>query len=252
MPTLDPAAMEDANLAAFHSETRRELFAPYLASQREQARMLERYARPGRLFDFGCGAGHFLAAAARRGWEPEGVDVAAEACETARRDGIVIHRGRFEELAIPDGSFDAANLDHVLEHLPDPRRALVAAKRILGPRGLLAVGVPDPGALVHAARNLYHRLRGRLGHDRYSADLFPPFHLHAFPRRTLLWMLDRLGFAPLAVLSIPFGHPRWSAVFQVRYQGWSIRRAVELVLDAAARPAGRSSLLQVYARKTGA
>ncbi len=47
----------------------------------------------------------------------------------------------------------------------------------------------------------------------------------------------------------PFGDARLAAPFQLRYSGPSLRRGLELAVDAAARPLGRCSLTFVYALK---
>jgi SAM-dependent methyltransferase len=57
---------------------------------------------------------------------------------------MLFHEGPIEE-ALPklaDGSFDVVLLISVLEHLRDPRAALVAAQRALRPGGVLLVNVP--------------------------------------------------------------------------------------------------------------
>ena len=46
------------------------------------------------------------------------------------------------DLALPDGAFDAILCSHVLEHIPDDRRAMRELRRVLDPQGWCIVMVP--------------------------------------------------------------------------------------------------------------
>ena len=94
----------------------------------------------GRVLDVGCGIGDFLAT------HPGsiGVDINPLLVEWCRRRGLhaeVMVNGR---IPFPDGRFDSAVLDNVLEHVADPRMLLAEVRRVLAPNGRLLVGVPGP------------------------------------------------------------------------------------------------------------
>lgn len=75
---------------------------------------------------------------------------------------------------LPDASFDAVMLNHVLEHIPDDRAALAELFRILRPGGLAVITVPvvegwertyeDPAIDTPELRELHF---GRWDHVRY-------------------------------------------------------------------------------------
>ncbi|MDR1128708.1 MAG: class I SAM-dependent methyltransferase [Treponema sp.] len=104
--------------------------------------------RPGRLLDIGCAFGPFLAAAAEDGFEPEGIDPAAEAVAYVRdKLRIPAVQGFFPD-RIPGESgreqgFAAITLWYVIEHFPDPRKALAGIHRLLRPGGVLAWSAPS-------------------------------------------------------------------------------------------------------------
>ena len=90
------------------------------------------YFRTGRLLDIGCGWGHFLKRAKRRGWEPWGIEPSREASESARRElGGPILNGTVESTELPENYFDVITLWNVVDCLPDPVEAIGKIRRWL-------------------------------------------------------------------------------------------------------------------------
>ncbi|MEX2446342.1 MAG: methyltransferase domain-containing protein [Dehalococcoidia bacterium] len=160
--------------------------------------------RPGmRLLDVGCGPGTIttgLAHAVDPG-EVVGVDVSEEVLVQARAaasaDGAP--RGlRFEAAsvyALPygDASFDVVHAHQVLQHLARPVDALVEARRVLRPGGLVAVRDADyatmtawpPSAAIDRWLQLYHAIAARNGVEPDAG------------RRLRAWVTEA-GFEPVA------------------------------------------------------
>jgi len=151
------------------------------------APLLERLRRhaPGgrRLVEVGAGAGLFLKAAERAGWEVGGVELSAAGAAFAREHlALDVRHERAEAMTFPAESFDAAVMIDVIEHLFDPPLALKAIHRGLKPGGVLAISTPNFAALS----------RHVLG-AQWSV-LSPLEHLYYFTYRTLGRMLDACGF----------------------------------------------------------
>lgn len=64
-------------------------------------------------------------------------------------------QGSLYHLPFASGSFDVVLCNHVIEHVPDLPTALSELRRVLRPRGLLIIGVPNEGCLMGRARNRF-------------------------------------------------------------------------------------------------
>ncbi len=161
---------------------RRALHAVVMRDRCRSARGVE----PGRALDVGCGDGDFLAHLRRRGWEVIGLELSAAAAGRARERGLEVREVELEGAGFAPASFDLVTLWHVLEHLPDPRRALREVRRILKPGGRLVLEVPDVASPTF-------RL---CGESWFPLDV--PRHLQHFEPRTLRRLLVMTGFEPVA------------------------------------------------------
>jgi len=121
-------------------------FSQYWWSNRYYARLACRHGpREGRILEVGCGLGHLLAWLTDR-YQVVGTDVNVWAVEEARHN---VPEGQFLQLSaqdmhpLEDSSFQILIAKHVVEHLPDPDRALVEFSRLLAPGGLLLLATPN-------------------------------------------------------------------------------------------------------------
>jgi ubiquinone/menaquinone biosynthesis C-methylase UbiE len=102
---------------------------------------------PGvRVVDVGCGTGALCAAAAARGAQPTGVDLAPGMVGAARRAhrGLEFVHGDAEALPLPDGAFGAALGAFVVNHVPSPEHAAAEVRRVLAPGGRVALAMWGP------------------------------------------------------------------------------------------------------------
>jgi SAM-dependent methyltransferase len=184
-----PRSEESADYDGYYGEEN--LSVPDFIDRRldEIVAGFEPYRREGRLLDVGCGAGTFLRAAARAGWEAVGVEVSATAAEHNRAAGFEVFNGELEAARYPEGHFDVVIASEVLEHVPDPAGMLREILRVLRPGGLLWATTPN-------GRGLSARALG-LG---WSA-VCPPEHLHLFSRRAARRLLEGVGFGPVRVVT---------------------------------------------------
>ena len=148
---------------------------------------VERRALPwhgqGRLLDFGCGGGSFLARMRNQGWHVTGLDVSAETVERIRSElSVRVLTGTLPHPELEAGSFDVVTMWHSLEHVHDPLGVLRAAYDLLAPGGRLMVAMPN---IDSAAFHWF-------GPAWFALDL--PRHLTHFAPPTLRAMLEAAGF----------------------------------------------------------
>jgi ubiquinone/menaquinone biosynthesis C-methylase UbiE len=96
-----------------------------------------------RVLEIGCGTGKLTEALVERGLVVDAVDPGANMITIARRrvhdsDAVEFHLGRFEEVALPERSFDAV-FSAAAFHWIDPKLGWAKAARSLRPGGTLAL-----------------------------------------------------------------------------------------------------------------
>jgi SAM-dependent methyltransferase len=154
---------------------------PFWRVSSEYARVIS-WTGEGRLLDFGCGAGQFLARMKSLGWTAAGLELSPDAIAECRAAGLEVRLGTFPDASIPDAAFDVVTFWESLEHVPNPRETVAEARRILTPGGRVVLSLPLCDSLAFE----------RLGADWYSLDL--PRHLSHFTRNTLERLLREQGF----------------------------------------------------------
>jgi SAM-dependent methyltransferase len=158
------------------------------------ASILDRLASAGgktRLLDIGCGGGHLLASASRRGWRAAGTDISHATCVTAGALGYRVAQADAAALPFRDACADAVCLVNVLDHTPDPLLTLREAFRVLVPGGRVAIRVPNAAfhrPWIRLLTSLGPLARWR-GWDRY-----PVLHLFPFSAGGLRRIVQRAGF----------------------------------------------------------
>jgi 2-polyprenyl-3-methyl-5-hydroxy-6-metoxy-1,4-benzoquinol methylase len=206
---------------------------------RAQYDLIERFSRPGnRLLEIGCATGQFLQIGAQRGWRVTGVEVSRWAARHSRKDfGLNVVIGRFEELAIPPGMFDAMVMTHVLEHLESPRRALRQAWTALKDGGLLFVEVPNQFGELW--------FRAALPWIKYRAAKRRPMlvHTHFFLPRQFVRLVESSGFVILATHTMRRTYPPMKGAIP----GGTLARRVSHLVGGLV---GQGPICTVLARKS--
>ena len=159
-------------------------------TMRRKVALLNKRASKGRLFDYGCGTGHFLAAAKADGWQVAGWEPNARArAEATERVGQPI--GTENLVQFQPASFDAVTLWHVLEHVHELNDTLQQLIRLLKPDGTLIIAVPNVDSL-----DAQHYRQDWAAYD-------VPRHLYHFSPKTMTQLLKKHKMQVVEVLPMP-------------------------------------------------
>jgi SAM-dependent methyltransferase len=151
------------------------------------------------VLDVGCGTGQITDVLHRAGCAVVGLDISAAMLRLARSrtPDVPVLVGSAYDLPFGDGTFDAAIVSKLFQHLRDWPAALRQIKRVLRPGGAL-VHVRDVGAFRNRVRRRVEAGADARGHtDRYLGVIDPG---------RLLPELEALG---AVTVDVPEGGLRW-------------------------------------------
>lgn len=158
----------------------------------------EAYRKTGRILDVGCGDGHFLAVAAKRGWSVYGTEFTDEAVAAGKRNGAEVFKGRIQEFNLAD-NFDVITSFEVLEHIYDLREHTACIYSLLRKGGLFYFTTPNINALSR-------RILG----GKWTIIEYPE-HLSYYTTKTINRLLGMAGFRKLSMRTTGISLQRFSA-----------------------------------------
>lgn len=166
---------------------------------RRRVSYLKCYGRGSAMLEVGAGAGDFLAAAVKSGWDVKAVEYNAEMCAAINGEfGVDIRQGQLTPDMWPRESFDLVAMWNVIEHLQHPLEDLRIAADYLRPSGRLLLNIPTDQVAHHGKW---------FGH--HWALLLPPEHINFFGGETLAGVAEKAGLR-LIVYQTPFVQSCWS------------------------------------------
>jgi len=164
----------------------------------EMARYVPATAR--RILDVGCAEGVFGAHLKKKNqaevWGIELVPAIAE--QAAQRLDKVFCGDVSQQLEnLPDGYFDCAIFNDVIEHLVDPYSMLRAVQKKLAPGGVIVCSIPN----IRFFRNLFNLVvRGEWRYE--DAGIMDKTHLRFFTKKSIREMFDSLNYRVLKLEGI--------------------------------------------------
>ena len=160
-------------------------FCPsFIFARKSKLMHIPTYVKDGNLLDIGCSSGLYLKRMELLKWNTYGLESnsrAATHAQTLLKTGKIINQN-FSKGIYPENMFDVVHMSMVLEHLHDPKSALLEIRKILKPGGELILSVPNILGLELTI------------HKKYAYTLQVPEHVSHFSPQTLQKLLDSTGF----------------------------------------------------------
>jgi ubiquinone/menaquinone biosynthesis C-methylase UbiE len=169
-------------------------YSMYWWSNRFNAMLAHRYGRRGaRLLEIGSGLGH-LAGQLEDTFETYGIDVNAWAVnqskEVAKQTCLQVASA--QDLPFIHDSFNVVIIKHIVEHLPDPRKAIREIGRVTEKGGTLILATPNLDSLLKPWKG-----------ERWIGYQDPTHISLKRPAEWLKW-IQEAGFSPIKVFSDGF------------------------------------------------
>lgn len=145
---------------------------------KDKVELVNSLSPQGKILDYGCGTGYFLAACKNDGWEVEGF----EPNDTARKQAEETLGKSLEKVSLnkfEPNSFEVITLWHVLEHVHTLNETFQQLRNLLKPEGIMLVAIPNADSLD--AR--------KYGENWAAYDV--PRHLYHFNQETMKRFLKK-------------------------------------------------------------
>jgi SAM-dependent methyltransferase len=125
-------------------------YSMYWWSNRFYAMLARRYGKRGaRLLEVGSGMGH-LVGQLEDTFETFGIDINHWAVKKSKEvvNKSVLQTASAQDLPFTNHSFNVVIIKHIVEHLPDPRKAILEIGRVIEPGGMLILATPNLDSLL--------------------------------------------------------------------------------------------------------
>lgn len=165
----------------FNHSGKRKIFSEVIST-------LKSYVQPqAKLLDVGAGTGAFVSAASKD-FTSSGIELSSACVAFAKSKNLPVSSTSFYDLNPSTEQYDVITLIDVLEHLTDPKKAVLKLKSVLKPNGFLYIKVPN-----YPAQALKQDILRKLGLSK--AGIMQDYvHINHFTLKSLSSFLSMNGF----------------------------------------------------------
>jgi SAM-dependent methyltransferase len=153
------------------------------------AKMVEKvlpFISEGAWLDIGFGNGSLLFTAQEYGFKPIGIDLRIGNVNALKSLGIDAYCEDLLSLSLPE-KLSVISMADVLEHIPYPKEALLAANKLVKENGVLLVSMPN-------TENILWKALTDQNQNPYWGEME---HYHNFSRTRIYALLNEFGFEPV-------------------------------------------------------
>lgn len=148
----------------------------------KRLQIISQFKKSGKILEIGSSTGVMLKLFQDKGWEVLGIEPSKKACGIANNNGLKTLNTSFELAHLKGGIYDVVILNHVLEHLKNPKLIFDKCQKVLKDGGLLFIDVPNFGSLS-----------SRLWKSRWPYLLLDEHNWH-FTHKSLNKLFSSTGF----------------------------------------------------------
>ena len=167
---------------------------------REDLKILSRLQPEGSILDIGSSYGFFLHLAQQQGYEVAGVEPSESAFSLSQQQypDLAVRQGMFADNREDfSKTYDIVTLWSVLEHTLDPAQVMEDVNRVLKPKGILAIRVPDYDGIlarliILLSKLTFRRFEGPM-RSLYQMD-YAYKHFYHFNEKSLSQLLKNKGY----------------------------------------------------------
>jgi SAM-dependent methyltransferase len=185
-------------------------------------RQILKHVQNGRLLDIGAANGYLMKFFSDV-FQPQGVEISAGPAQFARGKGWHVDIGLYQDIELPENTFNVITMIDVLEHLPEPGQILEKNFRLLKPGGVMFIKVPNYTSQIAKQDFLQ-----KIGSTREG--IMANFcHINHFTPDSLSGHLKKLGFDVVArgYTPVSIHIPRPNATFVQRLKA-KVSNAIRL------------------------
>ncbi|HPN38391.1 MAG TPA: class I SAM-dependent methyltransferase [Melioribacteraceae bacterium] len=144
--------------------------------------------KPGlKLLDIGSGMGLFLYKAKKKNFEVKGLELSEYAVSFSKSKGLDTENNSIYRANLPKNYYNVISMKEVIEHLPDPKKALSIIYDSLAPKGVLFITTGNyncPERMLRGSNWFYFMPKG---------------HIYIFQPNTIKKYLTAAGFSKVVV-----------------------------------------------------
>ena len=166
----------------------------YWWSNRFYAMLARRFGKNGgNLLEIGAGMGH-LVAQLEENFDTVGIDLNHWAVKQSKSvvKKTALQTASAETLPFANNSFDVVIIKHIVEHLPNPEKAIANIGRVIAPDGILILSTPNLDSMLKSWKG-----------DRWIGYQ-DPTHISLHPPETWLRWIKNSGFSLLRIFADGF------------------------------------------------
>lgn len=148
--------------------------------------LIYKYIKSGEVLEIGCSTGIMLSIFRENGFSTTGVELSKKAASIARARGIEVINKPFEKIEFSK-KFDLIIMNHTLEHLENPVQVIDKCRKLLKPKGILYIDLPNFDSFSLKFQKSNWPL------------LLPKEHLWHFTEKSFKEIFDKMNFKILSV-----------------------------------------------------